>query len=77
MSTHLNDEFLSVPNTHIRVAAPKVESVNSKRLRGPVQVLVGVGHENRGTEFDRGKGLVVIRVYYSATYTPFSFSAGP
>jgi len=71
-ATYRDDEFLSIPNTLLRIAASKIECANSKRLRCSVQVLICSGRENRGTEFDRGKGLVPIWVYYSATYTPFS-----
>ena len=53
-ATHRDDEFLSIPNTQVRIAAPKVECVDSKRLSSSIQVFICFGHENRGTEFDRG-----------------------
>lgn len=69
--THRDDELLPIPNTHVRIAA-KVECINSKDLRGSVQVLICGGHENRSAEFDGSKARVPIWEYYSATYTPLS-----
>ena len=71
-ATHRENELISIPNTRARIAASKVECVKPKQLRCSVQVLICSFHENRGTEFDRGKGLVLIWVHYCATYTPFS-----